>query len=118
MYREHQFVTPATVLRLILIMGSLSIIFKTFRETTQLYPKESGKRLMDTKNYKNGNQLLCENSDPLDTIVLDASKGRRSSGGGSCRHDSGKSVCVKLKSSKSRGRVKYPKARHKFPAGR
>ena len=86
MYREHQFATLATVLRLILIMGSLSIIFKTFRETTQLYPKESRKHLVDTKIYKNGIQLLCANSDPLDTIVRACSSGatgssRRAGGG-------------------------------------
>jgi hypothetical protein len=70
MYRERQFATPATVLQSILIVGSLSILFGTFREGIQLYPEESGKCLVDTKYYKNEIQLLCANSDPLDTIVV------------------------------------------------
>jgi hypothetical protein len=69
MYQKHQFATPAIVLQLILIMGSLSIIFKTFIISIQLYPKESRKRLVDAKNYKNRIQLLCANSDPMNTIV-------------------------------------------------
>jgi hypothetical protein len=70
MYQEHQFATPAIVLQLILIVGSLSIIFKTFIISIQLYPEESGKCLVDAKNYKNRIQLLCANSDPMDTIVV------------------------------------------------
>ena len=54
---------------MIIEVGALYIIFKTCRVTSQLYPEESGKRLEDIKNYKNGIQLLCANSDPLDTIV-------------------------------------------------
>jgi hypothetical protein len=70
MYQEHQFTTPAIVLQFILMVGSLSRIFKTFGVTIQLYPEESGERLVDTENYKNRIQLLCANSDPMDTIVL------------------------------------------------
>lgn len=69
MYRERQFITPAIVLRLIFMMGSLSIFFETFRATIQLYPVESGRCLEDRKYYKNRIQLLCANSDPMDTIV-------------------------------------------------
>jgi len=61
--------TPAVVLKMILKVGALYIIFKTCRVASQLYPEESGKRLEDIKNYKNGIQLLCANSDHLDTIV-------------------------------------------------
>jgi len=52
-------------------MGALHIIFKTCKVTSQLYPKESRKHLEDIKIYKNGIQLLCANSDPLDTIVAE-----------------------------------------------
>jgi hypothetical protein len=70
MYQEHQFTTPAIVLQFILMVGSLSRIFKTFGVTIQLYPEKFGERLVDTENHKNRIQLLCANSDPMDTIVL------------------------------------------------
>jgi hypothetical protein len=47
------------------MVESPSTIFKTFRVTIQLYPEEFRKRLVDTKNHRNGIQLLCANSDPM-----------------------------------------------------
>jgi hypothetical protein len=70
MHQEHRFTTPAILLQPILMMESLSLIFKTFRVHIQLYPEKFRKCLMYTKNHRNGIQLLCANLDPVDTIAI------------------------------------------------
>ena len=69
MYHGCQFTTPAILRHLLLVVGSLSVIYWTFSVTTWLYPEEFRKRLGDRKKYKNQIQLLCANSDPMGTIV-------------------------------------------------
>jgi hypothetical protein len=70
MHQEHRFTTSAILLQPILMVESLSLIFKTFRVRIQLYPKEFRKRLVYMKNHRNGIRLLCANSDPVDTIAI------------------------------------------------
>ena len=69
MYHGRQFTTPATLRQLFLVVGSLSLIYRTFRVTMQLYSEEFRKHLDGRKKYKNRIQLLCANSDPMGTIV-------------------------------------------------
>ena len=69
MYHRRQFTTPATLRQLLLVVGSLSLFYRTFKVTMSLYPEDSERVGRILKNYKNRIQLLCANSDPLEPIV-------------------------------------------------
>src|SRR6266852_5717013 len=69
LYREHPFYHPAILGQSILMVQSLSVIFKTFRVIIRIYPKEFQKGGGHTKNIKKQIQTLCANTDPLYTIV-------------------------------------------------
>jgi hypothetical protein len=49
MYHGRQFTTPATLRQLFLVVGSLSLIYRTFIVTMRLYSEEFRKRLEDRK---------------------------------------------------------------------
>ena len=41
MYHGRQFTTPATLRQLLLVVGSLSLFYRTFKVTMLLYPEDS-----------------------------------------------------------------------------
>jgi len=49
------------------MMVSLRVNFQTFKVIAQLYLKEFRMHLGDKKVYKNRLQLLCANSDPMES---------------------------------------------------
>jgi hypothetical protein len=65
-----QFTTPVTLRQSLLVLGSLSLFYRTFIVTILLYPKDSESVGRILKIYKNQIQLLWANSDPLEPIVV------------------------------------------------